>query len=82
MAKKNTSQKDQPRGHSARETVTTVLRAPDGEVRVGLKISDAEAKADLAALRKTVSTKHGARKFLREVGILTPKGKLTRRFGG
>jgi len=46
-------------------------------------IADPEAAKDLAALRKKIARSPAAAKaYLQEVGILTPGGNLTRRYGG
>lgn len=62
---------------------TTVVRGEDGRIRVSLKISDPAARRDLAALKKEVTrTPKQAAAFLRDVGITTASGKLSKRFGG
>ena len=46
-------------------------------------IADPEAAKDLAAFRKKItSSPEAAKAYLQGVGILTPKGNLTRRYGG
>ena len=54
-----------------------------GQLMVNLSIADPEAANDLAALRKKITrTPEAAKAYLRGIGILTPKGNLTRRYGG
>lgn len=61
----------------------TVVLDTNGRVQVTLKISDPAARADLAALQREVTrSPQQAAAFLREAGILTPTGRLARRFGG
>jgi hypothetical protein len=61
----------------------TVVVDSQGSVRVALKLSDPAAKADVAALQREITrNRTQAAAFLREAGILTPSGKLSRRFGG
>lgn len=48
-----------------------------------LKISDPAAQRDLAALQKSITrSPKDAEAFLREVGLITPTGRLAKKFGG
>jgi len=73
--------KARPSAHTHEKDLTVVLDN-HSRVRWALKLSDAAAKSDMNALRKEVRTRKGAASFLREAGILTPTGRLSRRFGG
>lgn len=70
-------------GRSGDRRYGTVVLDTSGRVQVTLKISDPAARADLAALQREVTrSPQQAAAFLREAGILTPTGRLARRFGG
>ena len=54
-----------------------------GTVVVARSLADPEAADDVAAFRARLTrSPQAARDFLQEAGILTPTGRLTRRFGG
>jgi hypothetical protein len=60
-----------------------VRSASSGQMLVTRSIADPEAAQDLAAFRKTITkSPEAAKAYLASVGILTPKGNLTRRYGG
>jgi hypothetical protein len=54
----------------------------DREVR-SLRISDPAARRDLIALQKSITrSPKEAEAFLRDMGLITPTGKLAKKFGG
>lgn len=54
-----------------------------GRDTVSLKISDPAARRDLAALQKSITrSPKEAGAFLRDAGLITPTGKLPKKFGG
>ena len=60
-----------------------VRSSASGQLLVNRSIADPEAAKDLAAFRKKITrTPEAAKAYLQGVGILTPKGNLTRRYGG
>lgn len=46
------------------------------------RLGDAELRPQMAAVRSKLDDPAEARKLLQRVGIMTPGGKLTKRFGG
>jgi len=81
MTKKSASRNERAFAHAPAKSATVVLDE-QGRVRVALKLSDDAAKADVDAFRKKLSNRKAAESFLRDVGIITASGKLSRRFGG
>ena len=68
---------------AAEESVGALVRRADGSYQVSLKISDPSARQDVKALQARITRNPKlAAAFLRDAGILTPTGKLTKRFGG
>lgn len=62
---------------------STVVRSSDGSFKLALKISDPDARKDVKALQdKLIRSPKQAEALLRETGIHTATGRLTKRFGG
>jgi len=54
-----------------------------GQFIESISLADPAAAADVAAFRKKITqSPETARQWLNQVGILTPTGKLSRRYGG
>lgn len=69
--------------HHQLEARARVRSSASGQFLVNRSIADPEAAKDLAAFRKKITrTPEAAKEYLQGVGILTPKGNLTRRYGG
>jgi hypothetical protein len=77
---RGTRRSDRPRAAAQRDQ--RVTRSTEGSTSA-VKLSDPAARHDVAALEKKItSSRQQATAFLREVGVLTPTGKLSRKFGG
>jgi hypothetical protein len=69
--------------HHQLEVRARVRSSASGQLLVSRSIADPEAAQDLAAFRKRITrSPEAAKEYLQGVGILTPRGKLTRRYGG
>jgi hypothetical protein len=67
---------------AAERNRATVVLSSDNRVLATVKISDPAARRDLQALRRDIRNPNEAAALLREAGIATPQGRLSRRFGG
>lgn len=62
---------------------STVVRRSDGSFKLALKISDPDARKDVKALQdRLIRSPKQAEALLRETGLHTATGRLTKRFGG
>ena len=65
------------------KTGMVVRHAADGRIVETRSLADPESAKDMEAFRRKISKSPAAAStFLKDVGILTPTGRLSRRFGG
>jgi hypothetical protein len=83
------SKQHQRTPHSSRPTASEDATRAGGtwtrasREAASLKISDPAARRDLAALQKSITrSPKEAGAFLRDAGLITPTGKLPKKFGG
>lgn len=80
-AKRSKSRSERPTAATQREQ--RIVRTEGARGTSVVKLSDPAARHDVAALeRKITSSRQQATAFLREAGLMTPTGRLTKRFGG
>ncbi len=67
---------------TARATRSSAAAGRPGLPHKVTRLDDPALQARLSALQKSLTEPAKAREFLREVGIITQSGKLSRRYGG
>ena len=74
---------DRPRAAAQRDQRAGVVRSVDARRLETIKLSDPAVRQDVADLQREItSSRRQALAFLHEAGIVTPTGRLSRKFGG